>query len=159
MNKQDILVGVVILAVLGAVIYFWQRPEPPEELRVPQTLSIEDQIEETFKLEIPEDVDKAELKDVTGGTATGLATRKFEEGRFIHTVLADLPDPEAGKFYEGWLVKDDEVISTGRLRLAKGGYLLEFQSSTDYSDHAGVVITLETVADTTPEKHILEGSF
>ena len=54
---------------------------------------------------------------------------------------------------------DDSLISTGRLRIAKGGYLLEFQSSTDYSSYDNAVVTLERVADSVPEEHILEGSF
>ncbi len=159
MERRDIVIGFIILAALAGFIYFRSRREAPEELQVPQTLSVEDQLEQAFGFDIPEDVDKAELKDVTGGNATGIATRKVDAGKFAHTVLADLPDPESGTFYEGWLVKDDNVISTGRLRVAKGGYLLEFQSATDYSEYNNVVITLEKVADSVPEKHILEGSF
>ncbi|MFV1917105.1 MAG: hypothetical protein ACC618_01280 [Patescibacteria group bacterium] len=165
MNRRDIVIGLVILAVLGGVIYFRSRSETPEELQVPQTLSTEDTIEEKFGLQIPEDVDKTELKDVSGGTASALATRKFEADAFTHAVLADLPDPDPGTFYEGWLARgnqgdpDFNILSTGRMRIAKGGYLLEFQSSTDYSDHPNVVITQEEVADNVPEKHVLEGSF
>ena len=159
MEKRDIVIGIIILAALAGFIYFRGKKETPEELQVPQTLSIEDRLEQAFDFEIPEDVDKAELEDATGGDASGIATRKFENGQFTHTVLADLPDPETGAFYEGWLVKDESVISTGRLRIAKGGYLLEFQSSTDYLEHSDVVITLEKVADSNPEEHILEGSF
>jgi len=167
MKRQDIVIGFVILALVGGSIYLVQRRrgDKPEEMKVPQTLSVEEKLEESFKIEIPEDVNKVELKDVSGGKALGIATRKFENGRFEHTILADLPDPEVGVFYEGWLVKGEEgkegfsLISTGRLRLAKGGYLLEFRSSTDYSDHNKVVVTSEKVADKKPETHILEGSF
>jgi DNA-directed RNA polymerase subunit K/omega len=165
MNRRDIVIGLIILAALAGFIYFRSRQPTPEELQAPQTLSIEEELEEAFKVEIPEDVEKAELEDVTGADATGIATRKFEDGRFTHTVLADLPDAEPGTFYEGWLVRgnpgDEEfhLISTGRMRIAKGGYLLEFESSTDYTDHKNVVITLEEIADNIPEKHILEGSF
>lgn len=165
MNRRDIVIGLVILAALAGFIYFRSRQPTPEDLQVPQTLSVEEEIEEAFKVEIPEDVDKAELKDVVGGDASGIATRKFEGGKFTHTVLADLPDPEPGIFYEGWLVRGKEgdedfhLISTGRMRTAKGGYLLEFESSTDYTDHKNVVITQEKVADDIPEEHILEGEF
>jgi hypothetical protein len=95
----------------------------------------------------------------------GIATRKQENGTFIHVVLADLPDPEEGSFYEGWLVRgevgdtDFDFISTGKMILAKGGYLLEFESTTDYSDYPGVVITLEEAEDENPETHVLEGIF
>ncbi len=160
MERRDIVIGVIILALLGAFIYFrQQRIDREEELKVPETLSVEDIIEESFKIEIPEDVEKAELKDVVGGDSSGIATRKFENGRFAHMVLADLPDPETGSYYEGWLVNGDSVISTGRMQIAKGGYLLEFSSDTDYSDHSEVVVTKEKIADKNPEEHILEGSF
>lgn len=165
MNRRDIVIGLVILVVLGGVIYFRSRSETPEELQVPQTLSTEDVIEERFGLTIPEDVERTDLSDVAGGSSSGIATRKFEGGTFTHAVLADLPDPDQGTFYEGWLVRGSEgdsgfhLVSTGRMRIAKGGYLLEFQSSTDYSDHPSVVITQEEAADNVPEKHILEGSF
>jgi hypothetical protein len=166
MNRRDIVIGFVILALLAGFIYLRsQRAETPDELTVPQTLSVEDKFEEAFGVELPEDVERAELSDVTGGESSGIATRKFDNGRFTHTVLADLPDPTSGAFYEGWLVRGAEgddnfgFISTGRMRIAKGGYLLEFESATDYSEYSGVVITIEKVADTTPEEHILEGSF
>ena len=159
MERRDIVIGIIILAALAGFIYLRARRETKDELQVPQTLSIEDRLEQAFDFEIPEDVDKTELKDVTGGDASGIATRKYEGGQFTHAVLADLPDPETGTFYEGWLVKEESVISTGRFRIAKGGYLLEFQSSTNYSDYNDVVITLEKVADSTPEEHVLEGSF
>ncbi|KKQ52989.1 hypothetical protein A2865_02115 [Candidatus Woesebacteria bacterium RIFCSPHIGHO2_01_FULL_39_17] len=165
MKRRDIVIGILILAIVGGVIYWRQRSLPSEEMKVPETLSLEDTLEEKFKIEIPEDVDKAELKDVSGGSASAIATRKFENNKFTHSILADLPDPESGSFYEGWLVRGEEgsdnfsSFSTGRMRLAKGGFMLEFESSTDYSDHNKVVITSEKVADKLPEKHILEGSF
>jgi len=157
MKRRDIVIGLIVLAVLAGIIYLTRRQEQQPELQT--TPSIEERLEESFNLEIPEDVEKAELSDVTGGSSTGIATRKYEEGKFTHAVLADLPEPAEGKFYEGWLVKGEEVVSTGRLRVAKGGYLLEFESSTDYSDYKTVVVSEEEVADATPEKHILEGSF
>ncbi|OGM19745.1 hypothetical protein A2686_05325 [Candidatus Woesebacteria bacterium RIFCSPHIGHO2_01_FULL_38_10] len=158
MNKKDIVVGLMILVLLAGAVYLRQRGGE-EELKVPQTLSTEDKIEEKFNLVIPEGVDKAELKDVSGGTSSGLATRKFEKSVFEHSILADLPDPESGKFYEGWLVKGGELISTGKLKIAKGGWMLNFSSKTNYSDYSKVVVTIEEKEDKTPEKYILEGSF
>ena len=166
MKRRDIVIGVMAVAALSG-LYFWRQraQKPPEEMKVPETLSIEDTIESKFNLQIPDDVERAELTDVSGGSASGLATRKFDAGVFDHSILADLPDPGEGKFYEGWLVKGVqgevgfEVVSTGKMRIAKGGYLLEFSSKTDYSQFNEVVVTLEEKDDSTPEKHILEGSF
>lgn len=164
MKRRNFLIGLVIIALLAGLVFLLRRPKEP--LEVPEaTPSVEERMEETFKFEIPEDVEKAELKDVTGGTSVGFATRKFEQGRFTHSVLADLPDPEGDLFYEAWLVRGSPgdpnfaLISTGKMRLAKGGYVLDFESTTDYRDYQNVVITLEEVFDNNPEEHILEGSF
>jgi hypothetical protein len=166
MKKRDLVIGVIILAVLALVIYFWQAKKPklsvPEE---PSPTSTEESFETKFNITIPEDVEKTNLIDITGGNSEGLATRKYDNGTFMHSVLADLPDPDGNNFYEGWLVRgkpgenDFDFISTGKMKVAKGGWVLNFDSSTDYTDYEGVVITLETVFDDTPEEHILEGSF
>jgi hypothetical protein len=165
MNKRDIVIGLVILAALAGIIFWRQRGRKNEEFKVPETLSVEDRIEEQFDIQIPEDAERAELKDVSGGNASAIATRKLENGRFEHNVLADLPEPPTGQFYEGWLVRGREgsedlsVLSTGRMEMAKGGWMISFKSSNDLTDHNSVVITVEEKADLTPEKHILEGSF
>ncbi|MBI4157903.1 anti-sigma factor [Candidatus Woesebacteria bacterium] len=163
MNRRDIITGVIILVlVIGG--FLWLRNRAPKEVTAPST-SNQENIERSFNLTIPDDVDTADLEDVSGGDGSAVATRKFENGTFTHMVLADLSDPAAGTFYEGWLVRgkmgdfDFAYISTGKLRVAKGGFLLEFKSAVDYSNYNGVVVTLEKVNDKTPETHILEGSF
>ncbi len=157
MQKKDIVIGLIVLTVLAGIVYLVRRPK--DKLRVTSTPSVEERMEDVFNLEIPEDAEKAPLEDVTGGNASGIATRSYEDGRFVHVVLADLPDPEVGSFYEGWLARGDNFVSTGKLRIAKGGYLLEFESGVDYSDFDEVVVTLEAIEDRNPEQHVLEGSF
>jgi hypothetical protein len=166
MKRRDIVIGIVLLAVLVGALYLRNRNRTPEEMVVPETLSsIEEQMEDRFKVDIPEDVDKAELKALEGKDGSAIATRNFEDGKFAHEVLADLPEPENGSFYEGWLVKGEEgdedfsLVSTGKMRIAKGGWVLDFSSSTDYSDHNKVMISLEKTADNSPEEPFLEGSF
>lgn len=166
MNRKDIYIGLAILALLAGVIYFTRRPSVPALDSTPIADSeteerlIEEKLENSFNIKIPDDLDRASLRDVSGGTSSAIATRKFESGNFEHTILADLPTPKAGTFYEGWLTNQDGTLfSTGRLRVAKGGYLLEFSSQTDYTDYSQVIVSLEKVADSTPEKRILEGSF
>lgn len=167
MKSKDIIIGLVILAGLALIVvvvknYTTRKVVPSPS---PATSQTQENIERTFNLEIPEDYEKADLKDVTGGQGSAIATRNLEAGVFKHMVLADLPDPASGTFYEGWLVRGKSgdnnfaFISTGKLRIAKGGYLLEFESSKDYSDYTGVVITVEKVNDKKPEAHVLEGSF
>lgn len=161
MKKRDVVIGLIILAGLAGII-FWAR-KPQETLEVPHIPSVEEKMEGIFNLEIPEDTEKAQLEDVSGGDASGIATRSYENGGFSHVVLADLPDPEEGFFYQGWLVRgaieDKDFISTGKMVLVKGGYLLEFESDIDFSEYEGVVISLEKIDDKEPEKHILEGQF
>jgi len=163
--KRNVVIGLVAIAILAAIIYWYQKNKRASELPPAAQPTFEESFEDKFRVQIPEDVDKSELRDVSGGDGSGLATRKFENGRFTHNVLVDLPDPETGDFYEGWLVRgkagesDFAYISTGKLSFVKGGYLLEYESSKDYSAYEGVVVSLEKVNDRKPEKHILEGSF
>lgn len=163
MNRRDIITGVIIL-ILIVVGVFWFRNRGSKEVIAPSTSS-QEKIKKSFNFTIPDDVETADLKDVSGGDGSGVATRKFENSNFTHMVLADLPDPKAGTFYEGWLVRGKmgdsnfAFVSTGKLMVAKGGFLLEFQSQVDHSAYTGVVVTLEKVNDKTPETHVLEGSF
>jgi len=167
MKRKDIVIGFLIILLVFGVIYQVRRKRPNKELVVPETLSssIEEKLEEKFKIEIPEDVSKAELKDVSGGDSSGIATRKFENGVFSQTIIADLPEIKVGSFYQGWLVRGEtgsenfSQVSTGQLIFGKGGWTLNFESKKDYSDHTKVIVTLETKADNTPEKVVLEGNF
>jgi hypothetical protein len=165
-DKREILIGFVVILVLALGIFFWRRSKT--NLKVPEatpTPSVQNQIESKFNVQIPENVDKAELKDVSGGASGAVVTRKYDKGLFSFTLLANLPDLADREFYEGWLTKgksgdsDYSLISLGKLRIAKGGYLLEFQSSKDYSGYNRAIVTREQVNDTKPEKTILEGSF
>lgn len=165
--------GAFLLILVGSIgLFFFLRSRslPPSEVP-PQPESqfkiedLEKDLESSTRREIPEDVEKTSLKDVSGGSAIGIATRKFSESQFVHTISADLADLDPATFYEGWLVRgkqgdsDFSFFSTGRLRQVKDGWLLEYEDSKDFPDYKGVVVTLEKVDDRKPEKHILEGSF
>lgn len=109
--------------------------------------------------------ESADIEDVTGGGSFGTAYRnEFSQADgFTHEVIAVLPGPIDGNFYEGWLVNPDtnDFISTGKMGVTDDflAFNLKFTSATDYTDHPKVVITLETTEDNTPETHVLEGSF
>ena len=165
MNRRDIVIGFIILAVVAGIIYFVRRPKTtPIETPV-ATPSFEEQFENKFNTQIPDNLDKAELKDITRQGGSGLATRNYENGIFNLTVLADLPDLEPNDFYEVWLSRGTagqnnySLISIGSLQIAKGGFLLDFNENKNYSDYQNVIISLETKLNTSPEKIILEGSF
>lgn len=166
MKNRDIAIGVIVLLLLAGFIYYRQRNQRPVETVPASTAAdTEKNLEDKMKIEIPEDVDKAELKDQTGGSSTAIATKDFTGGKFTSSVIADLPAPEVGGFYQAWLVKgesgssDYSAVSLGKLRSAKGGYLLDFSGAKDYPDYNKVQVTLEKNSDNTPEKVVLEGNF
>ncbi len=150
MKKRTIVIGIFILVAVAAVIYFFTHRSKETITQLPEPTT-EEKIEERFNLVLPEDVERAELTDVSGGTASGIAARKYENGRFEFTVLADLPDPDSGT-YQVALEKDGDQVNLGAMRVAKGGYLLDFNSSVDYSDYNQVKVSLG-------DKVILEGGF
>lgn len=165
MKTRDIVIGIVVLAAVAGLILRFRSSRETKVETTPTPPSVEDRFEESFNVEIPEDVEKSELKDVSGGSASGIATRDFENGKFTHMVLADLPAPEVGSYYQAWLQKGDEgdedfsLVSTGRMVLVKGGYLIEFESNKDLQSYDKVVISQEKIADSKIEKKVLESSF
>jgi hypothetical protein len=167
MKRRDIVIGLVILLVIVGLFYFRQKGNG-EDMIVPeeQTASdVERRIEERFNVEIPDDVNKAELRDANDGDGSAIATRKMENNTFTHSVLADLPDPETGKFYQAWLVRGEEadedysIVLTGRMQVAKGGWVLEYSTTQNLEDHNRVLVTLESVNDQKAEDVVLEGEF
>lgn len=114
------------------------------------------------------DIDGAVLTAVNGKSGKGTATRQYNGEAFTHRVMADLPDAQAGKFYEGWLVLGKEgdenfdFFSTGKLEKKNEQYELTFTTTANYPQHTGIVITEETSSqglDDKPEAHVLEGRF
>ena len=112
--------------------------------------------------EAPDVVEEATLSPVNNYDATGTATRSYEEGQFMHEIVATIQQPAEGKFYEGWLV-GERVVSTGRLDNEGGNdWSLVFTTEEDLSSFDRIVVTEETEADGLdgkPETHVLEGSF
>ncbi|HEX6977261.1 MAG TPA: hypothetical protein VF185_02805 [Patescibacteria group bacterium] len=165
-NTRDILIGVVILViVLGGIYLIRRQKTTPAPLPTPTPISsYEQNLKDQFNITVPDNVQKATLKDVSGGVGEGLATRNYQNSKFTFTALANLEDPVGGS-YEVWLERGNpsdanyDIIPVGVARIAKGGYLLDYETSKDLSDHNKVVISLEKVLDTKIEKRILEGSF
>lgn len=162
------MTGFLVIAILVTGLFLIVKKNKGKNLQATPmpTPSIENRVIDKFGgLVIPKDLDRADLKDVSGGNSVGIATRKYENGKFELTVLADVPAPAEGYFYQTWLVNGKifesgaKIISVSKLRAAKGGYLSELTTSENYSGFPGVVVTLEKTFDQTPEKQILEGSF
>jgi len=149
MNRKDIFLGffLIVLAVGISYIVFFRDAddEPVVVIEESQTLSVQDEIEDTFNLVIPDDIEKGELLAIGDGTSSGMVTRDFMDGSFVFTVLADLPELDEGE-YEVFVSKEVPesseyfAISIGSLRPAKGGYIVEFSSSEDLSEFENVVV-------------------
>lgn len=139
MNIRNIfLVFITIVALVFAA--FWVRSiknikSIKNTVSPSATPSISDQINKTFNFQIPLNVEKAELKDINGGSGIGIATRD--------TVLADLPEIGANKSYQVFV--DGKFL--GNMRIAKGGWIFDGKIN-------GKKVEIK-IDDTT----ILEGSF
>lgn len=151
-SKKDVIIGFIIIAAVIFGAYYYKNSKNPklDTLNTPVEIGFRSELENSFKYDIPEGVDSVELKDVSGGTGRGIATK--------NEVLADLDDPEVGYFYQAWLENGGEPVSIGKLQIAKGGWLIEY-NKTEYSDYKKIIISLEKGFDSKIEKRILEGSF
>jgi hypothetical protein len=152
-GRKEVFIGLFVILVIFGIIFGVKKAKESrvKPLDIPTPVQTQE-LESKFKLTIPSDVEKINLQAQSGFEGVGIATRKFANGVFSHMVIADLLEPTSGS-YKGWLIKDDNTkISTGVLRFAKGGYLLEFTSDTDYSDYKKVEVKLR-------EKIVLSGSF
>lgn len=169
-----VLTSIVLLYLSNAEIWPFNQTSnsvqienitPTPTLTQEQVKGVKQELENIVSRTLPTDAEQATLRDVSGQGAQGFATRKFENQQFELTILADLPSPQPNNFYQAWLVKgqpdqeDFNLISLGKLNSRKGGWILDFTSNLDLTDHQGLVVTLETTDDQTPETHILEGNF
>jgi len=151
-SKKDVLIGFIIIAIIiGGALYYKKLRNPKTlSLPTPTPITFQKDIEESFKYDIPDNIGSIELKDVSGGNGRGIATAK--------EVLADIDDPMSNYFYQGWLEKEGNLISLGKLEVVKGGWLLEYNKSK-LEDADKIIISLERVLDNKIEKRILEGTF
>ncbi len=153
MGRKEVFVGLfVILVILGVIFGVKKaRDSKVKPLNIPTPIETQE-LESKFNLTIPDDVEKINLQVASGFEGMGVATRKFVNGVFSHIIIADLPEPASGN-YQSWLIKDDNTkIPTGTLKLAKGGYLLDFTSNTNYSNYKKVEVKLG-------DKIVMTGSF
>lgn len=151
-RRKDIIVGLIILVAVAGIFYFFKNRTTSLKVEdtEPTITQIERSLEDKFNFIVPDDVEKTELKDVSGGSSQGIATRT--------EVLADLPDPDAGYFYQAWLENGEKLVSLGRMSMAKGGWLTSYNGD-NYKDYNKVVVSLERYFDSKLEKRVLEGNF
>jgi hypothetical protein len=161
---SKVIVGMLVglLFVFGVFYLFTQKEEPAEVEEIKVREGVTDDLVPGDIVELGEQIVLTPVGDFKG---VGNASRVYEGGHFLHTASASINNPPGGKFYEGWLVKQDpklEFFSTGRMVKKGNTYYLEFTVDTDLRDYNQVVITQESQSnglDGVPEIHILEGSF
>lgn len=163
MKRRDIVIGLLLLLLAAAGIYFILKDRDNPEIVIeptPTPISVED-MESKFNIDIP---DNAETAELTGDGVSALASRETSENGSTISILADLPDPETG-VYQAWVEKGEEGqddfdrVSLGNLRMAKGGYLLEYSGTKDLTDYKKVTVSRETLQDSTIEDIVLQGNF
>lgn len=146
MKTRDIIIGFIFLVILIAGILWIYRVRSKRNTDLPlPTPNISQEIKNAFPgLTIPDGVERANLRDVTGGNSIGISTRT--------EVVANLPVPPTGKNYQV-LLEDSQgkTVNIGSMRMSKVGYILEYNSSK-YQGYNKVIVVLGNT-------HILEGSF
>jgi Anti-sigma-K factor rskA, C-terminal len=164
-RTKNVAFGIAIVIIIILIAFFLiRRNQSPSLITVNSPLptpvsSLEQDLQNNFGITVPTSAQKADLKDITGGSQMGLATLDKVNGQNEYTVIANLEDPQPGFFYQAWIVNGGDYVSLGKLTLAKGGWLINYNTTKDLSDHKSVWVTLEKVFDNTPETHVLEGSF
>jgi hypothetical protein len=145
MNVKGVIKAFLVLViVIAAVIWLGKRYKSSKISLPTATPSVLEKIEGKFpNIIIPKDSEKIELKDVSGGSSMGIATK--------NEVIADLPEPAPGQTYQGWIGNDTKKVLLGSLKLVKGGWVLEYNSAK-YPGYNKISVTLGS-------KTILEGSF
>lgn len=120
--------------------------------------------QDTTAISVDRDSTEIGLIAVGGTHGSGSSSVQFLEGSFQHIIVASLPDPPVGYFYEGWLLRSKpfDFFSTGKLIQHADDlkwYLL-YNSDVDKRDYKKIVVTLEPEdGDIAPADHVLEGQF
>jgi hypothetical protein len=110
--------------------------------------------------------EKAELHSVRGDASAGIATRRMEDGQFVHTIKANLPTIDRQVLaYQGWLVRPApyDYFATGEMVTNDlGEFVVEFKGDPrgEYAPYTQVIVTLEPKdGNPDPSDHVLEGEF
>ncbi|MFH1225800.1 MAG: anti-sigma factor [bacterium] len=95
-----------------------------------------------------------------GGEGKGKAAYRFMNDQYEHLVVAELPEPPAGYFYESWLIRAElkSQVSMGKMfKQSDGRYTTLFKDARNYSDFNQVSVALEP-NDGNPEPARLDES-
>lgn len=164
-NWLAIAAVVLVVAGLGVFLYRQSQQQSPEAEAVSEeeeATQRADDLLESMDVTIPEDAERVNLRDVSGGEGAGVATRREEEsGEVTQSLLVALPEPESGSFYEAYLTSEsnEEPLYLGKLRSVKGGWMLDYSLSESDAGYTTIQVTHEQTDDRQPEEVIMEGAF
>ncbi len=109
---------------------------------------------EQANISLPENSERINLRALEGVEATGVVSLSKDENETRVAVIASLPENESEN-YVVWMVGDGvDALKLGRLRLAKGGYLLDQSVSEDLRQYERVLIGKESDL---PDSPLLSG--
>lgn len=161
-----IIIVLIFLLAGGILAYFWlqqPKPEPTPKVSFPATTAQPTKVPVTPYV----GTQTITLRDITGGSSSGTATRTLTVNSAAHSVSTSLPDP-GNDFYQAWVSKPGgRQILLGRLTKSdEGEYKLESkydfpQSRTATFEELSntVIISLEKVDDDQMETIIFQGEF
>lgn len=107
----------------------------------------------------------AKLRDVSGGSASGTASRENDDGQFFLKLKASFPEIDRETtFYEAWIVRQVpyDYVSVGEFVTNDDGeWVLEWAGAEGkYDAYTRVIVTREAKdGNPDPAGHILEGEF
>ncbi|MBI1863611.1 hypothetical protein HYS03_00120 [Candidatus Woesebacteria bacterium] len=144
-NIRDLAVGTFVILFAGVLIFLINRGRGNtlENQITPvatSSPSLEEKVKGAFNVNIPDDIDKVELSDVSGEGQNyfGVTTRSYKNNVFELTILADLPENNK---YIAKIAKDDGTeIDLGQMVVAKGGFMINFTKNTDLTDYKKVTV-------------------
>ncbi len=159
-----VLLGIVLVVYLLSQRSFDNQPRTENPIPV-SSLPIESSTSTIFGTQT---VNLVAIQDASP-SGFGYANRNITSYNILHHVLAVLPKPPQGTFYEAWLIRNpNENFSLGRLyRSEEGQYLLTsdwvyFPNELPFSsfeDFPKIVVSLETSEDDVIERRLLVGQF
>jgi hypothetical protein len=164
-DKQQWLSIAAVVILVGALGYFLFRKnrqvEAPVVENADKTASDSAALLDRMKITLPDNANKANLKDVAGGAGVGLASKQDTGSNTKVSVIAGLPAPQKGKSYQAYIGDENgKKILIGQLTEAKGGWLLEKQMKKADVENLKQVTVVEKSSDPkSQDKVILQGDF
>ena len=144
-GRNEFIAFIIMVAIIAGVLYVKNRNKSTPTVVPTAPPSVQLQLQNKFNgLTVPTGAGSIELKDVSGGTGMGIATKT--------EILADLKSLSAGQSYQAYLADPSgKTVLLGTLKMSKGGWILDYDSSK-FPGYNKIIVSQGNT-------HILEGSF